>query len=76
VPLKQPTGGQGLAPDNETYNRLQRATRCLGEGGFALLTSCWRTLQRVTISPSRIGELTQAALVLTRIENVQLRATY
>jgi DDE superfamily endonuclease/Helix-turn-helix of DDE superfamily endonuclease len=75
VPVKQPAGAQVLAPDNETYNALHRATRCLGERGFALLTGRWRALQRVTISPSRIGELVQAALVLTRIENVQLRAT-
>ena len=56
-----------------TYNTLLRSTRCLGERGFALLTGRWRALQRVTISPRRIGELAQAALVLTRIENVQLR---
>jgi hypothetical protein len=29
----------------------------------------------VTVSPRRIGELAQAALVLTRIENVQLRTS-
>jgi hypothetical protein len=34
-----------------------------------------RALQRITVSPSRIGELAQAALVLTRIENVQLRTS-
>ena len=75
VPVKQPVGGQVLAPDNQAYNTLQRATRCLGERGFALLTGRWRALQRVTVSPRRIGELAQAALVLTRIENVQLRTS-
>jgi len=73
TPVKQPAGGQVLAPDNQTYNTLMRSTRCLGERGFALLTGRWRALQRVTISPRRIGELARAALVLTRIENVQLR---
>ena len=73
TPVKQPMGGQVLAPDNQAYNTLHRATRCLGERGFALLTGRWRALQRVTVSPRRIGELAQAALVLTRIENVQLR---
>jgi len=73
TPIKQPTDGQVLAPDNQAYNTLLRSTRCLGERGFALLTGRWRALQRVTISPRRIGELAQAALVLTRIENVQLR---
>jgi hypothetical protein len=72
TPIKQPSG-QVLAPDNQAYNTLHRATRCLGERGFALLTGRWRALQRVTVSPRRISELAQAALVLTRIENVQLR---
>ena len=75
TPIKQPTAGQSLAPDNQAYNTLLRSTRCLGERGFALLTGRWRALQRVTISPRRIGELGQAALVLTRIENLQLRAS-
>ena len=73
TPIKQPADGQILAPDNQAYNTLHRATRCLGERGFALLTGRWRALQRVTVSPSRIGELAQAAFVLTQIENVQLR---
>jgi hypothetical protein len=73
TPIKQPTGGQILALDSQAYNALHRATRCRGERGFALLTGRWRALQRITVSPSRIGELAQAALVLTRIENVQLR---
>ena len=73
TPIKQPADGHSLAPDNQAYNTLLRATRCLGERGFALLVGRWRALQRVTVSPRRIGELAQAALVLTRIENVQLR---
>ena len=75
TPIKQPAGGQSLAPDNQAYNTLLRSTRCLGERAFALLTGRWRALQRVTISPRRIGELAQAALVLTRIENLQLRTS-
>ena len=70
VPVKQPAGGQVLAADNATYNALHRATRCRGERGFALLTGRWRALQRVTVSPRRIGEIAQASLVLTHIENV------
>jgi len=75
TPIKQPADGKPLAPDNRAYNTLLRSTRCLGERGFALLTGRWRALQRVTVSPRRVGELAQAALVLTRIENVQLRAS-
>jgi hypothetical protein len=75
TPVKQPAGGQALASDNQAYNAPHRATRCRGERGFALLAGRWRALQRITVSPSRIGELAQAALVLTRIENVELRTT-
>ena len=73
VPFKRPGDGKLLAVDHLAYNALQRGLRALGERGFALLTGRWRALQRVTVSPRRIGELAQAALVLTRIENVQLR---
>ena len=75
TPIKQPADGQVLAQDNQAYNTLLRSTRCLGERGFALLVGRWRALQRVTVSPRRIGELAQAALVLTRIENVQLHTS-
>ena len=73
VPIRAPSGGQILAPDNQTYNTVLKATRCLGERGFALLTGRWRALKQITVRPDRIGEITQAALVLTRIENLQLR---
>ncbi|MFC7647412.1 transposase family protein [Streptosporangium lutulentum] len=51
-----------LSPGNRTYNRLPRALRCLGERGFALLKSRWRTLQHITISPRKISDLARAAL--------------
>jgi hypothetical protein len=73
TPIKQPAAGQVLAADNQAYNVLHRATRCCGERGFALLTRRWRALRRVTVSPRRIGEIAQASLVLTQIENVVLR---
>jgi hypothetical protein len=76
TPIKQPAGGQVLAADNQAYNVLHRATRCRGERGFALLTRRWRALRRVTVSPRRIGDIAQASLVLTHIENVQLRHSY
>jgi len=41
---------------------------CLGERGFALLTGRWRTLQHITASPSKIGDIARAALVLTHFE--------
>jgi hypothetical protein len=42
--------------------------RCLGERGFALLISRWRILQHITASPSKIGSIARAALVLTHFE--------
>jgi hypothetical protein len=41
----------------------------LGEQGFALLTGRWRTLQHITASPGKIGDIARAALVLTHFEH-------
>ncbi len=67
IPVKQPSGRQ---PDlnARTRNAIQRSLRCLGERGFALLTQRWRTLQHITASPSKIGSIARAALVLTHFE--------
>ena len=69
TPVKQPAGGHGLDINNRTRNALQRSLRCLGERGFALLTQRWRALQHITASPSRIGDIARAALVLTHFEH-------
>jgi hypothetical protein len=69
VPVKTPKGGGELDPDTRTYNKLLRTLRCLGERGFALLVTRWKTLQRVTISQRRITGLACAALVLTQFEH-------
>ncbi|WP_127932553.1 HARBI1 family protein [Nonomuraea polychroma] len=74
TPIKQPEGNQILSPDDRTYNRLLRALRCLGERGFALLKGRWRTLQHITVSPSRIGDIARAVLVLTHFEHNYLPA--
>jgi hypothetical protein len=68
IPVKQPAGGRALDINTRTRNALLRALRCLGERGFALLTSRWRTLQHVTASPGKIGDIARAALVLTHFE--------
>jgi DDE superfamily endonuclease/Helix-turn-helix of DDE superfamily endonuclease len=73
VPVKQPADGNVLAPDHLAYNALHRGTRALGERGFALLTGRWRALQRITASPSRIGDIVAAGLVLTHFEQRDLR---
>jgi hypothetical protein len=69
MPVKQPAGGRELDIDTRTRNALQRSLRCLGERGFALLNQRWRTLQHITASPSKIGGIARAALVLTHFEH-------
>ena len=56
--------GEALALRLEP-DALQRGLRALGERGFALLTRRWRALQRITASPSRIGDIAAAARMLT-----------
>jgi hypothetical protein len=66
IPARQPPGGRELDINTRTRNAIQRSIRCLGERGFALLTGRWRTLQHITASPSKIGDIARAALVLTQ----------
>jgi hypothetical protein len=72
TPIKQPAGDQVLDLDNRTYNALLRGLRCLGERGFAVLTGRWRALHHITASPSKIGDIVKAALVLTHFEHGRL----
>jgi hypothetical protein len=69
IPVKLPADGQDLDINTRTRNAIQRSLRCLGERGFALLTGRWRTLQHVTASPGKIGDIARAALVLTHFEH-------
>lgn len=69
IPVKQPPGDHELDLGNRTRNAIQRSLRCLGERAFALLTQRWRTLQHITASPSKIGIIARAALVLTHFEH-------
>ncbi len=63
-PVKQPAGGGELDIYTRTRNAIQRSLRCVGERGFALLTGRWRTLRHITASPSKIGDIAYAGLVL------------
>jgi DDE superfamily endonuclease len=69
IPVRQQPGGRELNVNNRTRNALQRSLRCLGERGFALLTGRWRILRHITVSPSKIGRIAGAALVLTHFEH-------
>jgi hypothetical protein len=66
IPVRQPASKRELDIGTRTRNAL---LRCLGERGFALLTGRWRTLQHITVSPSKIGDIARAALVLTHFEH-------
>lgn len=69
TPVKKPRNGSELDIGTRTYNQLLRAIRALGERGFALLVQRWRTLRYITMSPTRIGDLARAALVLVHFEH-------
>jgi hypothetical protein len=69
IPVRQPADGKELDINARTRNAVQRSLRCLGERGFALLTGRWRALQHITASPSKIGDIARAALVLTHFEH-------
>jgi hypothetical protein len=68
IPVRHPVDGRDLDIDTRTRNALLRSLRCLGERGFALLTGRRRTLQHITASPCKIGDIARAALVLTHFE--------
>lgn len=78
TPAKNPLQKKGTAPkeldeNQRTRNLLLRGLRCQGERGFALLTSRWAALRHITASPSRITDITRAALVLTHWEHKYLQ---
>jgi hypothetical protein len=69
TPVKKPKGVKELDINARTRNTLLSSARCLGERGFALLSQRWKTLQNVTASPSEIGLIARAALVLVLFEH-------
>jgi hypothetical protein len=78
TPAKSPKQKRGTAPreldeNQRTRNLLLRGLRAPGERGFALLARRWAVLQHVTASPSRVTEITRAALVLTHWEHKYLQ---
>jgi hypothetical protein len=68
LPAKKPKGGE-LTEDQQAYNALHSALRCLGERANSLLKTTFRVLNRIRGCPWRIGDITAAALVLLHIEN-------
>jgi hypothetical protein len=72
TPVKKMAGTKELDINSRTRNALIRSRRCLGERGFALLTQRWQTLQHITASPGKIGQIARAALVLVLFEHKML----
>jgi hypothetical protein len=68
VPVKKPARGE-LDINTRTRNALLRSLRYQGERGFALMSQRWRVLQHVMVSPSAIGDIAKAALVLVQFEH-------
>ncbi|GAB2821493.1 hypothetical protein GCM10027073_60530 [Streptomyces chlorus] len=66
VPVRRPKGRSEKALDIDTRitNALIRHVRALGERTAAELKERWRTLKRISLSPTRIGDIARAALVL------------
>lgn len=62
IPAKKPTGGQ-LTINERARNALHHALRGIGERGNALLKN-FKALRRVSLSPSSIGPIVAAALVI------------
>jgi DDE superfamily endonuclease len=69
IPVRRPRGKPepALHADTRMFNTLLRHVRALGERTAAELKQRWRTLQHITLSPSRIGDIARAALVLNGI---------
>ena len=68
VPVKKPVRGE-LDTDTKTRNALLRSLRYQGERGFALMSQRWRTLQRVSVGPTTIGDIAKSVLVLVQFEH-------
>ena len=66
VPVRRPKGRGEDALDRNTRmtNTLIRHVRAQGERAAAELKQRWRTLQHISLSPRRVGDIARAALVL------------
>jgi hypothetical protein len=68
IPVKKPAGGN-LTADQQTYNAVHSALRCLGERANALLKTTFKALRRWRGCPWRIGRIVAAALVVLHHEH-------
>src|SRR5512135_265536 len=68
IPIKKPAGGE-LTVDQQAYNAVHGALRCLGERANSLLKTSFKALRRWRGCPWRIGDVVAAALVLLHHEH-------
>ena len=68
VPFKKPKGGE-LTIDQQAYNAVHGALRCLGERANSLLKTTYKVLRHYRGCPWRLGRIVAAALVLLHHEN-------
>ena len=68
IPIKKPTGGE-LTVDQQAYNAVHGALRCLGERANSLLKTTFKALRRYRGCPGRLGDIVAAALVLLHHEH-------
>jgi hypothetical protein len=68
VPVKTPKGGE-LTTDQQAFNAVHGALRCLGERANALLKTTYKALRRYRGCPWRISHIVAAALILLHTEH-------
>jgi hypothetical protein len=68
VPFKKPKGGT-LTEDQQAFNAVHGALRCLGERANSLLKTTYKVLRRYRGCPRRLGKIVAAALVLLHTEH-------
>jgi hypothetical protein len=68
IPIKKPPGGE-LTVDQQAYNAVHGALRCLGERANSLLKTTFKALRRYRGCPWHLGTIVAAALVLLHREN-------
>jgi DDE superfamily endonuclease len=68
IPFKKPKDGE-LTVDQQAYNTIHGALRCLGERANSLLKTTYKALRRYRGCPWRLGNIAAAALVLLHHEH-------
>jgi hypothetical protein len=68
IPFKKTKNGE-LTTDQQAYNAIHSALRCLGERANSLLKTTYKALRHNRGCPWRLGSIVAAALVLLHQEN-------